>query len=112
MSLLQKAQEHYRAKLDAEPRALEVPEWGVTVYIKPAISLLRLGVVMELANSGKAAEALVLTLIYRLIDEEGTPLFRKAERTELMRSVAPDVLARIVGVINEDTPSEDDALGN
>ena len=112
MSLLQKAQEHYKAKLDAEPRALEVPEWGATVYIKPAISLLRLGEVMELANSGKAAEAMVLTLIYRLVDEEGTPLFRKAERTELMRSVDPDVLARIVSVINEDTPTEDDALGN
>lgn len=112
MSLLQKAQEHYRAKLDAEPRALEVPEWGTTVYIKPAISLLRLGEVMELASSGRSAEAMVLTLIYRLVDEEGTPLFRKAERTELMRSVDPDVLARIVGVINEDTPTEEDALGN
>ena len=112
MSLLQKAQEHYRAKLDAEPRALEVPEWGTTVYIKPAISLLRLSEVMELASSGKSGEAMVLTLIYRLVDEEGTPLFRKAERTELMRSVDPDVLARIVGVINEDTPTEEDALGN
>ena len=112
MSLLQKAQEHYQAKLDAEPRALEVPEWETTVYIKPGISLLRLGEIMGLANSNKAAEAMVLTLIYRLVDEEGTPLFRKAERTELMRSVDPDVLARIVSVINEDTPTEDDALGN
>jgi len=112
MSLLQKAQEHYQAKLDAEPRALEVPEWGETVYIKPGISLLRLGEIMELANSGKSAEAMVLTLVYRLIDEEGRPLFKKVERTEMMRSVDPDVLARIVGVVNEETPSEDDALGN
>jgi len=112
MSLLQKAQEHYQAKLDAEPRALEVPEWGTTVYIKPGISLLRLGEIMELANSGKSAEAMVLTLVYRLIDEEGRPLFKKVERTEMMRSVDPDVLARIVGVVNEETPSEDDALGN
>ena len=112
MSLLQKAQEHYKAKLDAEPRALEVPEWGETVYIKPGISLLRLGEIMELANSGKAAEAMVLTLVYRLIDEEGRPLFKKVERTEMMRSVDPDVLARIVGIINEETPTEDDALGN
>lgn len=112
MSLLQQAQEHYKAKLDAEPRALEVPEWGATVYIKPAISLLRLGEVMELANGHKSAEAMVLTLIYRLIDEDGRPLFKKAERTELMRSVDPDVLARIVAVINEETPDQDDALGN
>lgn len=112
MSLLQQAQEHYKAKLDAEPRALEVPEWNATVYIKPGISLLRLGEIMELANSGKSAEAMVLTLVYRLIDEEGRPLFKKVERTEMMRSVDPDVLARIVGVINEETPTEDDALGN
>ena len=67
---------------------------------------------MELSQSGKTAEAMAMTLIFRLIDEEGKPLFRKPEKIDLMRSVDPDVLARIVGEINGADPSEDDVEGN
>ena len=112
MSILEKAKSHYQAKLHAEPKKLEIPEWDTEAYIKPAINLHQLGEIMELSQSGKTAEAMALTLIYRLIDDEGKPIFRKAEKTDLMRSVDPDVLARIVGDINASDPSEDDIAGN
>lgn len=112
MSVLEKAKSHYRAKLTAEPQKIEIPEWGTTAYIKPSINLSQLGEIMELSQNGKTAEAMALTLIYRLIDEEGKPVFRKPDRQELMRSVDPDVLARIVGEINSGDPSEDDVEGN
>ena len=112
MSVLDKAKNHYKAKLSAEPRALLVPEWDSTVYIRPGISLQNLGDIMELANSGKTAEAMAQTLIHRLVDEDGKAIFRKVERAELMRSVDPDVLARIVGEINATDPDQDDASGN
>lgn len=112
MSILEKAKKHYRAKLEAEPSPISIPEWETDAFVKPGINLHQLGEIMELSQSGKMAEAMALTLIYRLIDEDGKPLFRKADRTELMRSVDPDVLARIVGAINESDPSEDDVEGN
>jgi len=74
--------------------------------------LRQLGEIMELSQSGKVAEAMALTLVYRLIDESGKPLFRKAERLEIMRSVDPDVLARVVGEINEADPDDEDVEGN
>lgn len=111
-SLLERAKSHYKAKLSAEPRELVIPEWEATVYIKPGISLAALGEVMELANQGKSAEAMVMTLVHRLIDGEGKPVFRKVEKTELLRSVDPDVLARIVGEINAEEATEEDVAGN
>ena len=74
MSVLDKAKAHYQNKLSEEPREIKIPEWDTTAYIKPAMSLQRLGEVMEAANSGKSAEAMVLTIIYRLIDEDGKPI--------------------------------------
>jgi len=111
-TLLERAKSHYKAKLSAEPRELRIPEWEATVYIRPGISLHNLGEIMELANAGKSAEAMVMTLVHRLIDGEGRPVFRKIEKTELLRSVDPDVLARIVGEINAEDASAEDVSGN
>ena len=112
MSVLDKAKNHYKAKLTAEPREIDIPEWDSKLFIRPGISLQALGEIMELANAGKSAEAMVMTLVHRLIDGEGRPVFRKIEKTELLRSVDPDVLARIVGEINADDASAEDVAGN
>ena len=112
MSILENAKKHYRAKLDSDPLPIAIPEWNTTAFIKPGINLHQLGEIMELSQSNKTAEAMALTMIYRLLDDDGKPLFRKSDRTELMKSVDPDVLARIVGEINASDPSEDDAEGN
>lgn len=112
MSVLDKAKNHYKAKLTAEPSKISIPEWDTEAYIKPGINLSQLGEIMELSQNGKTAEAMALTLIYRLIDEDGQPIFRKPDRVELMRAVDPDVLARIVGEINNSDPSEEDVEGN
>lgn len=110
--ILEKAKKHYKVKLTAEPRKINVPEWDCDLYIKPGLNLQNLGEIMQAANSGKPAEAMALTLIYRLIDESGKPIFSKMEKTELMKHVDPDVMARIVNEINENDPDQDDALGN
>ena len=112
MSILEKAKAHYKTRLTAEPRELKIPEWDSTVYITPGINLQKLGEIMELANAGKTSEAMAMTLIFRLVDIEGKPIFRKVEKSELMRSVDPDVLSRIVSEINGDDPDQDDVTGN
>lgn len=112
MSILEKAKNHYKAKLTAEPREIDIPEWDSKLYIRPGISLQALGEIMELANAGKAAEAMVMTIVHRLIDGEGKPVFKKLDKLELMKSVDPDILARIVSEINSGDPDEADAEGN
>ena len=112
MSVIEKAKAHYQNKLSQEPREIKIPEWDTTAYIKPAMSLQRLGEVMEVANNGNAAEAMVLTIIYRLIDADGKPIFRKVDKLELMKHTDPDVLADIVNQINESDPSPEDLEGN
>jgi hypothetical protein len=112
MSVLEKAKSHYQAKLHAEPQKIEIPEWDTVAYIKPSLNLSQLGEIMELSQSGKTAEAMAMTLIFRLVDGDGKPLFRKPEKIDLMRSVDPDVLARVVSQINGSDPSEEDVEGN
>lgn len=111
-ALLEKAKGHYKQKLGKTPAKLEVPEWDAVVYVKPTLSLQQLGEIMEAANNGKSAEAMVLTVIYRLQDEHGDPVFRKPDKPEILRSVDPDVLARLVTEINAADPSQEDILGN
>lgn len=112
MSLLDKARKHYQAKLSAEPRKIEIPEWETTAYITPGIPLAKLGEIMDLANSGKSAEAMVMTIIYRLVDAEGKSLFKKMDRTVLMQEADPNVIANIVTEINSGDPDQEDVLGN
>lgn len=112
MSLIEKAKSHYRAKLDAEPEELHIPQWDTTVFIRPAVNLAQMGEIMELSREGKSAEAMVMTLIYRLIDAEGKPVFKKLDKTELLRSADPDVLSFILSKINAGDPDEDEIEKN
>lgn len=112
MSILDKAKSHYTNIINQEPIKVDVPEWDAVLYAKPSISLAKIGEIMELTNSGKSAEAMVMTIIYRLIDAEGNPVFRKAEKNELLRSVDPDVLSRIITIISDNTATDEDVAKN
>ena len=107
-SILEKAKAHYQEKLSAEPRRLDVPEWDSVVYVKPTMNLARMGEILELTNQNKTAEAMALTLCYRLVDEKGQPVFHKAERLELLRTCDPDVLSRLVSEVNSDQLNPED----
>lgn len=112
MSVLDKAKSHYKDLLNAEPVKIEIPEWDTVAYAKPGINLAQMGEILELSQANKSAEAMALTLIYRLIDADGNPIFRKPEKADLMRAVDPEVLARVVGEINGADLSEDEIAGN
>ena len=112
MSVLDNAKKHYTNIINQAPIKVEVQEWDATLYAKPSLSLAKLGEIMELSNDGKSAEAMVMTIIYRLIDEEGNPVFRKAEKAELMRQVDPDVLSRIITTISEGTMTDEEVTKN
>jgi len=112
MNVLEKAQGHYKSICSKERLEIHIPEWDSTVYVRPEFNLQSQGEIAELANNDKLAEAMVMTLILRLVDGEGKPVFKKIEKTELLRTVDASVITRIVGEINKFDPTEEDISGN
>ena len=66
--------------------------------------------IVELQSAGKTVEALVMNLIIRAKDVEGNPVFMKADKTELMTSVDPEIILRVINEMNDIDPETD--LGN
>ena len=57
-------------------------------------------------------EALVTVLIMRALDEEGKPLFKQADKFELMNGVDPEIVIRIANHILNTEPDAESAAKN
>jgi len=95
----------------------EVPEWIVdgnptVIYYKPSMNFKDQGEVLKLHADNKQAEAVAMTFILRAMDEDGTKLFKRANLTEMMRSMDPEIISRIVSEMGGDDPDMDDATKN
>ena len=114
--LMEQAKAHFKSRMQGELKWVDVEEWGngspQRVYFRPSLTLKDQGEILALSNEGKQAEALALTLILRSLDEEGKRLFVRANQTELLRSVDPDVIVRIINAMNDDDLTDEDLLGN
>ncbi len=103
--ILNRAKNHYQEKLNVEPRIVEVPEWGddkgpLKIYVKPANLNVRDKIwKYSMENS---LEALVETIILRAKDEDGISIFTSGNKESLMKSVDPDVIARVALEISND----------
>lgn len=95
MSVMQKAVEHFKAQLQEQPIEIDVPEWDTKIYVKPVNGLQR-DAIMKFLSEGKYFEAQVEALIQRAKDADGKPIFKRVDKTELMRQVDPDIISRIV----------------
>lgn len=111
MSVINKATQHFKDKMSAGMKKVEVPEWETTLYFKPLVSFAQEQKTIQLHSEGKQVEALVETLITRACDEEGKRVFKSADKMILMNEVDPAVILRIVNQMNLEEVSEDD-LGN
>ena len=80
---------------------IKVPEWGCDIWYKAATSFQQESKIVELTAAGKTVEALVESLIMRALDAEGNAVFSKADKPELMRSVDPAVIMRIMSEMND-----------
>jgi|SaaInlV_150m_DNA_2_1039686.scaffolds.fasta_scaffold01882_6 hypothetical protein len=117
MNVLDRAKQQYKEKMSATPRKLNIAEWGengkpLVVYVRPSMNLERTGEILELSNNGKSAIAMAMTIIYRLIDEDGKPIFTKADKIDLLKHTDPTVLSDILIDINQGDPDEDDIAKN
>ena len=109
--ILANAKTHYRAQLTGNLKSIEVEEWGTTIYFKPAVTMAQQQKVIELHSAGKLTEALIETLMTRALDEEGNRLFGFGAKDQLMHEVDPQVIIKIVTIINQAT-EENTNLGN
>jgi len=115
MSAIDKAKGHFKSVLAQGLQGpIIVSEWDLKVYFKPATTFQQESRIVELTSQGKQVEALVESMIMRALDIDGKPLFNKADKTELMREVDPNVIMKIITEMNDPdrAASVQEALGN
>ncbi|MFQ5510064.1 MAG: hypothetical protein ACE5FN_12140 [Leptospirillia bacterium] len=109
--ILETAKAHFREQVSGELGQVDVPEWGTTIYFRPA-SLRDLERVVRLQRENRMMESLVESIIVRALDADGKPMFKLANKIELMRSVDPDVVVRICNAMGDDLVSVSTAEKN
>jgi hypothetical protein len=100
MSVLDKATQHFRSKLDGSLEKITVSEWDADVYFYPTTPLKDESTILKLQNEGKTVEALVQSLIVKCRNADGSKMFAPADRVTLMNEVDPKVIIRIASAIN------------
>lgn len=106
--ILAKAKSHFKEILAGGLKGpIRVPEWECDIWYKAATSFQQESKIVELTSQGKTVEALVESLIMRSLDADGNAIFSKADKPELMRSVDPSVIMRIMADMNDPQTGED-----
>ena len=100
--ILEKAKEHFKA---IDRKIIDVPEWDITVYAKP----LTLADKRILTRNTKPDDVTLFAdvLILKAEDKEGKKLYSLEDKQTLMRSVDPEVVARVAQDILSVVPVED-----
>jgi hypothetical protein len=80
------------SQADRKPVALDVPEWGVTVWLKQ----LTVADQIALSEGSKPEAVPVQVLIACLVDDEGKAIFTEAD-TEALSNEAAGVVVRVFG---------------
>lgn len=112
-TVLDNATKHFRSKLDGTLESIVVPEWDTTVYFYPTSPLREESQILRLQQEGKSVEALVMSLIIKARNADGSKMFTPADKVTLMNEVDPKVIIRVAGAINGvDTESLDDVEKN
>jgi hypothetical protein len=113
MSVLDKATQHFRSKLDGSLEKIRVDEWDTDVYFYPTSPLKDESSILKLQQEGKTVEALVQSLIVKCRNADGSKMFATADRVTLMNEVDPRVIIRVASLINGvDADSLDDVEKN
>ena len=113
MSVINNAKVHFKTKLTDKLEWVDVPEWDNTkIYFKSSANLKQTEEVVALYRDNKIAEALVMVLMSRALNEDKSRMFAPADKFDLMNSVDPDVVTRIATHILNSEPEAEDIAGN
>lgn len=112
MNILENAKKHFKDRRELRGPIL-VPEWGdddkpAEIYYQVP-NMKERSEVFKYVNEG-GLEGVILTLILIAKDANGEPIFKRAQKAELMQSVDPDVVNNIVSEMDLTGTGED--LGN
>lgn len=115
--MLEAAKLQFRDRMSGKLQSVEIAEWIVNekpsmIYYKPSMNFIEQGQVLKLHAENKQAEAVAMTFILRARDENGVKLFKPANMTEVMRSVDPDIISRVVSEMGGDDPDIEEAIKN
>lgn len=101
MSNLDKAVSHYSDKLNQPKKMIKVPEWDLTIFVKPSTLYIR-DKVYKIVTKDGGLESLVDIIILRSLDSDDLPMFTNADKVTFMNKLDPDVIVRIATEINSD----------
>lgn len=106
------AKQQYKDRLDNKPHRIVVEEWidpetdaPLEIFVWPANMATRDKIYRAIAEGG--LEAVVLTIILRAKDGNKQPLFQMKDKSDLMKFVDADILARIATEINMDIDDDE-----
>lgn len=105
MSILENAKAAFASRR-AELQKIDVPEWGATIYYR-AMTMKQKMAIYE--GDPAVPEIAVRTVLYRALNEEGQPLFRPADRVELVNHVDPQIIERVALAMHASEFSQGDA---
>jgi hypothetical protein len=94
-------------------RCVKVEEWPdengnpSEVYFRPALTMKERGEIADAAKDGNLAETLVMELIIRARNSDDTPMFTRASKTALMRTVDSEALSRVLNRMNREEQEAD-----
>jgi len=97
--VLDKAIEHFKS-VESNLKELHVEEWDTTIYYKEKSAFKDQSAIMQLHQQGKVVEALVETIIVKSLHQDGTKMFKPAERIILLNQVDPEILVKIATQLN------------
>ena len=100
--LMGKAKSHFAEVMSGDLHSFYIEEWDETFYYKHGTNFKAESKILELQNAGRTGDALVQMIINRCLDKNGKKIFSDASKTELMNSVDPEVLVKIVNGLNSD----------
>jgi hypothetical protein len=102
MGIKQNAEAHFKAKLSQELQSIDVPEWKGKIFYKGAINGKQQSEILKLYAQDKHTEAMYMSLIMRALNEDGSRVWKPLELSEMMRTLDPDVVGRVVPQISDD----------
>jgi hypothetical protein len=100
LSPMDKITGHFRNKISGEMSSIYVEEWDLKIHYKNSNTLQEESKLIELAQKNKTVEALVETLIIKARNEDGTKMFKPADKTIFLNEVDPTTLIKAVGDMN------------
>ena len=97
---IQSATAHFKEKLAGKLYKYHCDEWDMDIYYQASSSMRIESKIMSLTQNGKAADALVESIILKALDQDGNRLFKETDRATLMNEADPQVIIKLASQLN------------